>query len=385
MDRKILIFGNFPFNSTSEFIDTNHFANYFASIGDNVDFVTPPAYVPDFCLFFLKNRLSTLKNYLHSSIQIRDNLFQYTPLSFLPIRNNSILGSKFNTKLFSLGFKSTSLSRKNYDICITSQGFMLIWSQYVNAKLFIYRYNDIIDGFKDNPPILNEYENTFVKYKSPIILAVNQRLAEYLHKKYPENKNIKILPNGVDIDFFKNAKPDEELIKIKKKKLVFCGGVDFWVDTDLLYETARRLTDSILIIIGPSYTNIDKLLSLPNVVYLGPKKYEQIPSLLKACDIGLIPFKKNRLTEFVEKPLKYYEYLAAGLMVISTGLAHTTEKNPYFKNCRDPQLFIETIEKTEVMKVTDRWKISSTVNENDWKSIFSELELIITNCLESCK
>ncbi|MCX7959568.1 MAG: glycosyltransferase, partial [Deltaproteobacteria bacterium] len=123
--------------------------------------------------------------------------------------------------------------------------------------------------------------------------------------------------------------------------------------------------------------SIEYLLSLPNVVYLGPKKYSEIPSLLKACDIGLIPFKKGRLTEFVEKPLKYYEYLAAGLPVVATGLAHSDDKSPYLKNLRDPKLFIEAIRKTDIMNSAERIKISLSVKDSCWKNVFLRLENFI--------
>lgn len=378
MGRKILIFGNFPFNLQNEFIDTNHFALYFARKGDEVDFVTPPAYIADFFIPFFKRRFKTLVNHLKSSIKIEDNLYQYTPLTFLPIRNNLLLGSKLNLSLFSIGFALSKLTQKEYDICITSQGFMLVWVNYIKAKLYIYRYNDIIDGFSEHPKRLFEFERDFIINKNPLILAVNNRLSTHLKEAYPDYNKIDILPNGVDTELFKNVEPDKELMSIKKKKIVFCGGIDFWVDIDLLYDTAKELLDEVvLILIGPAYVDIKRLLSLPNVVYLGPKRYNEIPSLLKACDIGLIPFKKGRLTEFVEKPLKYYEYLASGLYVIAAGLATSDYNNPFFKNIKDHKLFIETIRKTDIIGMQKRREISLTVEGDNWQNIFLRLESII--------
>ncbi|MCX7958643.1 MAG: hypothetical protein N3B13_06315, partial [Deltaproteobacteria bacterium] len=247
MGRKILIFGNFPFNERNEFIDTNHFATYFARRGDEVDFVTPPAYVADFFLPFFDKRLRVLRNFFKSSVTVEDNLYQHTILSFLPVRNNFFLGSNINMSLFSAGFRVSHISKKEYDICITSQGFMLLWTQYVKSGIFIYRYNDILDGFSSNPSALNLCENNFIRQKAPLVLAVNKRLAQYLSDKYPDYTKIEILPNGVDTELFENAEPDAEIMKIHKKKMVFCGGIDFWVDTGLLYETARQLSDSVLI------------------------------------------------------------------------------------------------------------------------------------------
>ncbi|MGC9044286.1 MAG: hypothetical protein ACP5KG_10565, partial [Myxococcota bacterium] len=93
--------------------------------------------------------------------------------------------------------------------------------------------------------------------------------------------------------------------------------------------------------------------------------------------IGLIPFKRDRLTEYVEKPLKYYEYLAAGLPVIATGLSESEEKNQYFRNYRDKKLFIEAIEKMGIISHSERMKIADSVRECGWNRIFERLESFI--------
>ncbi|MGB9599172.1 MAG: glycosyltransferase [Myxococcota bacterium] len=377
MGRKILIFGNFPFNIDNEFIDTNHFALYFARNGDEVDFVTPPAYCIDLFIPFISYRRAILKNGISSGIEIEKNLRQYTPMTPLPIRNNFLLGSGLNLSLFAYSFNLSSLSRKEYDICITSQGFMLLWSRYVRAKKFIYRYNDLLEGFLSHPEGLKRYEEVFIRDRNPIILTVNKRLLNYLKDKYPDFENIKILPNGVDIELFLKAEPDRELLSIKKQKAVFCGGIDFWVDIELLYEAAKTLKDIVFVLIGPAKVNIERIKALPNVIYLGARRYKDIPSLLKGCDIGLIPFKRDRLTEYVEKPLKYYEYLAAGLPVIATGLSESEEKNQYFRNYRDKKLFIEAIEKMGIISHSERMKIADSVRECGWNRIFERLESFI--------
>ncbi len=377
MGRKILIFGNFPFNIDNEFIDTNHFALYFARNGDEVDFVTPPAYCIDLFIPFISYRRAILKNGISSGIEIEKNLRQYTPMTPLPIRNNFLLGSGLNLSLFAYSFNLSSLSRKEYDICITSQGFMLLWSRYVRAKKFIYRYNDLLEGFLSHPEGLKRYEEVFIRDRNPIILTVNKRLLNYLKDKYPDFENIKILPNGVAIELFLKAEPDRELLSIKKQKAVFCGGIDFWVDIELLYEAAKTLKDIVFVLIGPAKVNIERIKALPNVIYLGARRYKDIPSLLKGCDIGLIPFKRDRLTEYVEKPLKYYEYLAAGLPVIATGLSESEEKNQYFRNYRDKKLFIEAIEKMGIISHSERMKIADSVRECGWNRIFERLESFI--------
>ncbi|CAK9884446.1 MAG: hypothetical protein XXXJIFNMEKO3_00832 [Candidatus Erwinia impunctatus] len=45
--------------------------------------------------------------------------------------------------------------------------------------------------------------------------------------------------------------------------------------------------------------------------------HEEIPQLLSTFDYGIIPFKVNELTNSVD-PVKYYEYEAADLKIISS-------------------------------------------------------------------
>ena len=54
-----------------------------------------------------------------------------------------------------------------------------------------------------------------------------------------------------------------------------------------------------------------------NVHLAGECAHEDVPSRLLDFTAGLIPFKANALTEAID-PIKYYEYRAAGLPVLST-------------------------------------------------------------------
>jgi UDP-galactopyranose mutase len=55
----------------------------------------------------------------------------------------------------------------------------------------------------------------------------------------------------------------------------------------------------------------------PNIHYLGPKTYDQLPTYLCGWDVALMPFAMNESTEFIS-PTKTPEYLAGGKPVVST-------------------------------------------------------------------
>jgi glycosyltransferase involved in cell wall biosynthesis len=52
---------------------------------------------------------------------------------------------------------------------------------------------------------------------------------------------------------------------------------------------------------------------------IGPRPQTHLPEVLRGAAVGLIPYRRTRLTESIF-PMKVYEYLAAGLPVLATGL-----------------------------------------------------------------
>ena len=56
---------------------------------------------------------------------------------------------------------------------------------------------------------------------------------------------------------------------------------------------------------------------MPNVHFLGVRPVTEIPSIVASWDVGIIPYRVNDETRSAS-PLKLYEYLAAGLPVVSS-------------------------------------------------------------------
>ena len=129
----------------------------------------------------------------------------------------------------------------------------------------------------------------------------------------------------MDLKLFLDSKQDPEpgdLAAIPHPRAVYVGALYEWFDFDLLTEVARRFPPLQFVLIG---FHRSALPPLPhNVRYLGPKPREELPAYLQQCELGLIPFRIDDLTQHVD-PLKFYEYLAADLPTVSTFM-HTLEK-----------------------------------------------------------
>ena len=108
------------------------------------------------------------------------------------------------------------------------------------------------------------------------------------------------------------------------KVIGFIGNLDeLRIDYVLLKKIALAHPDKTLLLVGPLNSSEPKMIGLdkmPNVIFTGSRRLEELPPLLQFMDCVLIPFLCNTLTESIY-PLKINEYLAAGKPVVSTSFS----------------------------------------------------------------
>ena len=88
---------------------------------------------------------------------------------------------------------------------------------------------------------------------------------------------------------------------------------------ELVVSLCRTFPDVSFVLLGKAEVDIAPLLTSPNLHWLGPVPYDELPYYACYFDVGLIPFRLNDLTRAVN-PLKLLEYLALGLPVVATRL-----------------------------------------------------------------
>ncbi len=101
--------------------------------------------------------------------------------------------------------------------------------------------------------------------------------------------------------------------------LGFVGVIGEWVDLDMVASLARQLPEASVVMIGPEKTSRGPCAGVSNIHWLGNKPHDELPSYLRYFDVGLIPFRDVPLTYYAN-PIKLYEYLAAGVPVVSSPL-----------------------------------------------------------------
>lgn len=104
--------------------------------------------------------------------------------------------------------------------------------------------------------------------------------------------------------------------------LGYVGSLHSWLDVPLLSTLARSMPEARVVLVGPAHPETAAALAraareAPNLLWIGPVPYDQVPGIVRAFRIGLIPFRRTPLTEAVN-PVKLYEYAAAGVPCVTT-------------------------------------------------------------------
>ncbi|GAA3793181.1 hypothetical protein GCM10022226_10580 [Sphaerisporangium flaviroseum] len=139
-----------------------------------------------------------------------------------------------------------------------------------------------------------------------------------------------LVPNGCDVSTY-DAIDDAPLPADLPPELArtpvagFVGHVNARIDIALLEAVAA--TGAPLVLVGPRSGDYEperwpRLVGRPNVHWVGPKPYEELPSYLRLMDVGLTPYADSAFNR-ASFPLKTLEYLAAGRGVVSTDLPAT--------------------------------------------------------------
>jgi glycosyltransferase involved in cell wall biosynthesis len=135
--------------------------------------------------------------------------------------------------------------------------------------------------------------------------------------------NSMLVPNGVDLEaFFPGPQAENRpacLAQIPDPIFLYTGMIDSRLDFTLIRTTARRLPDISFVFAGPMDRS-QAIADMPsNVYFTGPVPHADLPALMHSAAAGLIPFDVRNRMDAIRgiRPLKLFEYLAAGIPVIS--------------------------------------------------------------------
>ena len=184
--------------------------------------------------------------------------------------------------------------------------------------------------------------------------------------------DVQLVCNGLDVSILPNKLDMHP--KMERKIFGYVGTISSWFDWKWISALAQARPKDLIRLIGPISSSIPSPLPR-NIELLPPCSHKDALLAMRDFDVGLIPFKLNKLTASVD-PIKYYEYRALGLPIISTRFGemefHGNKSDTFIS---DGEQDIQDVVQKALMAKTDDAEIIRFIAENSWEKRFATAKL----------
>ncbi|MHB8579113.1 MAG: glycosyltransferase [Ignavibacteriaceae bacterium] len=226
---------------------------------------------------------------------------------------------------------------------------------------------------------IEKYERIAEKFHSLFICSEVDK--DFLKKK-GINKNVNILPNGIDIDYF-----DSDNQEFEKNRIIFTGNMPYYANYDAAYYftkdifplVLKRIPESEFYIVGQKPPPKIKMLKSKNVFVTGFVKDIKLEYIKSAVNVAPMRFGAGTLNKVIES-------IALGVPVVATSMAVgglPKELNKYIFVANDPEDFAKKViyviqNPTIRLELMEEGK--KIIREKlNWKKIVSEFEEYLSN------
>lgn len=379
---RILMAENSIITGNASRVGGHQYAKLFSENGEDVFYLSPP--VSPFHIFNVRNKEHTrnrFKIWGKGGVRINSHLEEYVPFSFCPLKEYPLLNSKFfvnHALTYTLPNIKKVIAEKGFlkvDVLFISELYFYQLVEFIKYKILVYRKTDDYQYFDGYPKSLLEKEKEMIN-RADVVFATAKKLKKDLEILY--GKKVNYLPNGVESTRFSqnNLSLPQEYNYIAKPRIVYVGTIGTWFDKSLLKFCASHNPKLNFIVIGSPNADLLDLKSYKNIYLLGRVPYEKVPSYLTNADVGIIPFKRSPLSQSIN-PVKLYEYLAAGLPVVSSFLEDIKESKNIVFLARNKVEFNRFL--SRALKEKDSMRYKAIAQQNTWEARFKEMREIIND------
>lgn len=187
-------------------------------------------------------------------------------------------------------------------------------------KLLLWDFNDDPFQFAGVPGWAGDYWRRSLAEVDALFVV-----SEYYRRELERqtDRPVVLLGNGVEAAHFETPRGEpEDLARLPRPRIGYLGLLSHFLDFEVLETLRRGRRGGTLVLIGPgspaTRAAVAGLAAREGVAVLGPRSYDGLPAYLQHLDVGVIPFRANHPHVKGINPNKVYQYLAAGLPVITT-------------------------------------------------------------------
>jgi glycosyltransferase involved in cell wall biosynthesis len=251
------------------------------------------------------------------------------------------------------------------------------WARRLRASRIAYELIDHLDIFTNyTQPVLRWRHAQLLKRASVVIGTSDDLVCELAQQR----SDAVLCPNGVDTEHFARFSSstsdfvipaDMQAIVSESKPIIgYYGALAEWFDYELVKHAARALPDYWFVLIGPDYDfSIERsgITDLPNISWLGPKAYAELPSYLHMFDVATIPFKTSEALQAVS-PIKLFEYMAGQRPIVTTDLLEC-RKYSVVAIARTPDEWVAKLQEARARRFDPSFQaaLRATAEQNTWR------------------
>lgn len=245
----------------------------------------------------------------------------------------------------------------------TMRGKLFIFKE---RPRLIYDYMDELQVF-DLPQAKLAVDHEWMLKNAALISATATSLYEQVA---PKATKAILCPNAVDYPFFHRVpKPEApaDLRPLLDRPIIgYYGAIAEWFDYELLTKMAHAFPECHIVIIGVKYDKTadqHDWAATPNVHFLGPRPYSELPAYAAHFSVATIPFMVNAITHSTS-PVKLFEYLAAGCATVTTDMPECRKYASVYVG-KSHEDFLNGIRKA-LRGEFDPCQIDADARHNDW-------------------
>jgi glycosyltransferase involved in cell wall biosynthesis len=297
----------------------------------------------------LRRILRRLWRALRPPRPVRENLWVWSPL-VVPAHGRSWV-RRLNRRLFRGGLALwMRWLRIDPDLLWTYSPLTTDVIDLSQFRRVVYHCVDELKAAPGMPEAALERAERELVGRADVVFATALRLAE---SRRQLNPNTYYLSNVADYRHFARARSPEtripdDLARIPEPRIGFVGAISgYKLDFALLRLLALAHPEWSIVLIGEvgegdPWTDVSELEGLPNLHLMGARPYALLPAYLKGFRVGILPNRQNDYTASMF-PMKFFEYLAAGLPVVSVQLPALRDHADIASLAGTPQAFIESV------------------------------------------
>ncbi|MGL4766699.1 MAG: hypothetical protein ACRCV6_01230 [Formosimonas sp.] len=239
---------------------------------------------------------------------------------------------------------------------------------------FVSTLYDAMDNF---PHFSTGLSRVSVSQVEQLIVAAVDHVITSSHSqldRLQSAKKLTLIPNACDMTLVQQAsaftKPSSSVV------VGYVGTIGEWFDWALVVQMAKQNPQCLFRLIGPVFQPSPYRLP-DNIELKGACTHEVAIKEMLQFSVALIPFKLNDLTQSVD-PIKYYEYRALGIPIVSTKFGEMLEHARYggvtlILGLEDCSVCIDA---ALGHNMGDK-AIELFRNENSWENRFEQLDKIL--------